>query len=219
MAKIAPIWGAMSGSMRGCVMSHNKGGAYVRGRTIPTNPTSVKQSAVRAILGTLSSGWSVLTDAQRAAWNGWAAVNPITDALGESILLSGHQAYISLNTRLVQGGATASVSPPATTGPGDLLTLVVTATAPTGISAAYTVTPLAAGHKVLIWQTLPRSPGTNPNRRQARLLGFSAAAAASPAVFTSPYPGVVGNTSQFWGQVMDIYGQVSPGIRDSGTFV
>lgn len=219
MAKIAPIWGAMSGSMRGCVWSHNKGGAYVRGRTIPTNPNSVKQSAVRAILATLSSGWSGLTDAQRAAWDGWAAVNPIVDSLGESVLRSGQQAYVGLNSRLLQAGTTASTAPPAVTGPADLLTLVVTATAPTGISAAYTTTPLAAGHRVLIWQTLPRSAGANPNRKQARLLGYTAAAAASPAVFVSPYPAVAGNTSNFWGVVMDQYGQVSPGIRDAGTFV
>lgn len=219
MAKISPIWGAMSGSMRGCTWSHNKGGAYVRGRTVPTNPSAVKQSAIRAILGTLSSNWTLLTAAQRVDWNTWASINPVVDSLGNSFLRSGQQAYVGLNSRLMLGGAVPVATPPATTGPADLLTLVVTATAPTGISAAFTTTPVASGKKILLWQTLPSNAGRNPNRNQSRLVGVSAAAPASPLVFTTPYPAAVGNTSNFWAQVMDAAGQVSSGIRASGTYV
>jgi hypothetical protein len=219
MAKILPTLGALSGSIRGNVFSHNKGGAYVRGRTIPTNPTSLKQSAARAVLATLSSQWATITAGQRADWEQWAALYPLVDALGQSFQRSGQQAFVGLNARLLQAGTTAVLTCPATTGPGDLLTLVVTATAPTGISAAFTATPLAAGKRILLWQTLPTSPGRNPNRRQARLIGYTAAAAASPAVFVSPYPALVGQASNFWGQVMDAAGQVSAGIKASGTYV
>lgn len=219
MAKISPMLGAMSGSMRGVVFSHNKGGAYLRGRTIPTNPTSVKQSFIRAAVATLSSGWSGLSAADQLLWNQWASLNPVTDSLGNSFQRSGQQAYVGLNTRLAIGGVAAIATPPPGTGPSDLLTLVVTATAPTGISAAFTATPLAAGQKILLWQTLPGSSGRDPNRRASRLVGITAAAAASPAVFVSPYPGMVGQTSNFWAQVMDANGLVSPGIRDAGTYV
>lgn len=219
MAKISPIWGAMSGSIRGCVFSHNKGGAYVRGRTIPTNPTSVKQSFIRAAVATLSSGWSGLSAGDQVLWNQWAALNPITDSLGLSVQRSGQQAYVGLNVRLALGGVAAISTPPPVTGPSDLLTLVVTATAPSGISAAFTASPLPAGSKLLLWQTLPGSAGRDPNRRQSRLIGITAAAAASPAVFVSPYPGMVGQTANFWAQVMDANGLVSPGIRDAGTYV
>lgn len=219
MALIVPILGAMSGSIRGVVFSHNKGGAYTRGRTIPTNPTSAKQSAARGVLATLSSQWSTLSAAQRADWELWAGVNPVVNRLGQAFNRTGQQAFVGLNARLLQAGTTAVLTCPATTAPGDLLTLVITATAPTGISAAFTTTPLAAGHRLLLWQTLPRTAGNNPNRRQSRLLGYTAAAAVSPAVFVSPYPAVVTNVSNFWGQVMDAAGQVSPGIKASGTFV
>lgn len=218
MALILPTLGELSGSIRGNTYSHNKGGAYVRGRTIPTNPTSVKQSAARAILATLSSQWSTITAGQRADWELWAGVNPVVNRLGQAFQRTGQQAFVGLNARLLQAGGTAVLTCPATTAPGDLLTLVVTATAPTGISAAFTTTPLAAGERLLLWQTLPQSAGTNPNRRQSRLVGYSAAAAATPAVFVSPYPAVVGNTTNFWGQRMDAAGQVSPGIRARATY-
>lgn len=218
MALILPTLGELSGSIRGNVYSHNKGGAYVRGRTIPTNPTSVKQSAARSILATLSSQWSTITAGERAEWEIWAGANPVVNRLGQSFLRTGQQAFVGLNSRLLQAGATAILTPPATTAPGDLLTLIVTATAPTGVSAAFTSTPLAAGHRLLLWGTIPKSAGTNPNRRQSRLIGYSAAAAASPAVFVSPYPALVGNTSNFWAQVMDAAGQVSGGIKDGSTW-
>lgn len=219
MALILPTLGELSGSIRGNVYSHNKGGAYVRGRTIPTNPTSVKQSAARGILGTLSSQWSTLTAGQRADWELWAGVNPVVNRLGQSFLRTGQQAFVGLNSRLLQAGAAAVLTCPATTAPADLLTLVVTATAPTTLSAAFTATPLAAGKRLLLWQTLPRTAGNNPNRRQSRLVGYSAAAAASPFAVTSPYPAVVTNVSNFWAQVMDAAGQVSAGIKASGTYV
>lgn len=219
MAKCLPIYGEMSGSVRGNTWSHNKGGLYVRGRTIPTNPTSTKQSAARAILATLSSQWSTITAAQRLDWEQWAALNPVVDSLGQSFNRSGQQAFVGLNSRLLQAGAVAVLTCPATTGPADLLTLVVTATSPTGISAAFTATPLGAGKRLLLWGTIPGSAGRNPNRNQARLIGYTAAAAATPAVFVTPYPGLVGNTSNFWAQVMDAAGQVSPGIKAGSTWV
>lgn len=218
MALLLPTLGELSGSIRGVVYSHNKGGAYARGRTIPTNPTSVKQSAARSIFATLSSQWSTLTAGQRADWELWAGLNPVVNRLGQSFLRTGQQAFVGLNSRLLQAGTTAVLTCPATTAPGDLLTLVVTATAPTGISAAFTTTPLAAGHRLLLWGTLPASAGTNKNRRQSRLIGYTAAAAATPAVFVSPYPAVVGNVSNFWAQVMDAAGQVSGGIKDGASW-
>jgi hypothetical protein len=58
-----------SGSIRGLTASHNRGGQYFRGRTIPTNPNSVFQQAVRNNLSVLQTRFlSTLTAAQRLAW-------------------------------------------------------------------------------------------------------------------------------------------------------
>lgn len=219
MAKILPFLGELSGSARGLVFSHNKGGAYVRGRTIPTNPTTLKQSAVRAILATLSSSWSGLTAGQRAEWAMWAELNPVVNSLGQSIQRTGQQAYVGLNTRLLQAGAAAVVTCPDSTGPGDLTTATAVATAPGSIVVTYTVTPLAAGQRLVLWSTLPQTVGRNPNRNQARLIGYTAAAAASPQTFASPYPALATQVSNLWVAVMDDAGQVSPGKRISATWV
>lgn len=214
MAKCLSMMGDMSGSVGGCTWSRNKGGLYVRSRTVPTNPNSLKQTASRSILGQLSSGWSLLTGAQRTQWGDWAALNPIVDSLGQSISLSGQQAYVGLNARLLGAGATAVATPPAATGPGDLVTATATYTAASGaIVVTFTTTPLAAGIKLAVWATLPQSPGRNPNRKQARLIGYTAAAAASPATVTSPYPAAVGQIANAWVCQMDAAGQVSAGKR------
>jgi hypothetical protein len=65
----------------------------------------------------------------------------------------------------------------------------------------------------VVWATLPAVVGRNPNRNQARLIGISAAAAASPQSLTSPYSAIAGQVSNVWVAVMDAQGLVSPGLR------
>lgn len=220
MAIFEGYLGEMSGSVAGCTWSRNKGGSYVRSRATPTNPTTIKQTAARSLLGSLSSSWGSLTAAQRTAWNDWASLNPVVNSLGISILLSGQQAYVGLNSRLVASGGTAAVNPPSVTGPLDLTTVTATATAATGaIVLTYTGTPLGAGLKLCLWQTLPQPAGVNPNRAQARLVGYTAAAAASPQTLTSPYPAAVGQRSNAWVCILDANGQVSAGLRINLTYI
>lgn len=210
MAKINLIQGPMSGSLGGATYSHNKGGAYVRKRSIPTNPNALKQQAARAILATLSSAWSLLTDTQRAEWADYAVVNPIVDSLGQSIFLSGQQHYVGLNARLLGAGAARVDSAPTGTGPAQLTTVTPTLTAPGTISIVFAPTPAAAGLRIVCWCTIPSTAGRNPNFRAARLIGYTAAAAASPAVFTSPYPAIATQVSNLYVAVMDAAGRLSP---------
>jgi hypothetical protein len=220
MAKFLAYLGDLAGSMAGCTWSRNKGGDYIRARTTPTNPNTIKQTAARSILGTLSSAWGSLTGAQRTAWGDWASLNPIVDSLGTSIVRSGQQAFVGLNARLLGAGAVLVATPPAVTGPADLVTATAVATAATGIVVVtYTVTPAPAGLKLAFWATLPMPAGRNPNRKQARLIGYSAAAAASPQSFTVPYPAAAGQVSNAWVCVMDAAGQVSAGKRINLTWV
>lgn len=97
--KVQPTLGSTySGSLRGLTASHNKGGLYFRGRTVPTNPNSTRQQITRSVLGALSSSWtSSLTAAQRAAWNDYAANTPLVDTLGNSINVTGLNMYIRAN--------------------------------------------------------------------------------------------------------------------------
>lgn len=94
--KILPMLGsAMSGSFRGITASHNKGGLYLRGRTVPTNPNTARQQTARAAVNGLMQNWSmVLTEPQRQAWRDYAANVPVTDKLGQSMQLSGVNWYV-----------------------------------------------------------------------------------------------------------------------------
>lgn len=213
MAKFQPILGTLAGSIAGNTWARNKGGLYLKRRAAPTNPTSIRQTAVRTVLSSLSGAWAALTSTQQQQWRDWAALHPLTDSLGQSFNMSGQQAYISLNARVLDAGGTAVATPPVTQDPVSLLTAVATAGAAT-VSVAYTTTPTAAGIGIEVWQTLPGSAGLNPNFAQARLCGRSAAAAASPGVITQAFPMLAGQYSNFYVATINLTtGQRSPFLK------
>lgn len=117
--KILPLLAsAMSGSMAGVTASHNKGGAYLRSRTIPTNPASTAQVALRNATAAATQRWSsVLTDLQRDGWDLYAQNTSWTDKLGQTIQLSGVNHYVrsnSIRAYATQQFAGLSPQPPAT---------------------------------------------------------------------------------------------------------
>ena len=78
--------GEASGSIASLTFSHNRGGQYVRQRTIPTNPNTVFQQAIRSLVSELTSRWqNTLTEAQRAAWDQYAVQVPLLDPLGAGL--------------------------------------------------------------------------------------------------------------------------------------
>lgn len=78
------IIGEASGSLASLVFSHNRGGQYIRQRTIPTNPNSAYQQAIRSIVASLTSYWrNNLSEAERFAWDTYAENVPLLDPLGE----------------------------------------------------------------------------------------------------------------------------------------
>lgn len=212
-ATFVPMLGDLAGSMGDVVFSHNKGGAYVRRRAIPTNPTTGKQTLARSALSGLSSRWQDLSDAQRQEWTMWAEGHPVTNRAGMAVTLTGQQAYIACNARLSQCGGTVLDSCPLTNTPSDLDTVTVGAVAATDVFTVTFTGTVPSGGRLLLWQTLPAAAGNNPNRRQARLIGYTDADPTSPATLTSPYSGIAGQTVNVWVQVMDASGQVSAGLR------
>lgn len=92
-----------SGSIGGSTYSRNRGGQYIRTRAIPTNPSTARQLAVRNNLAQLSDRWqNILTQVQRDAWAVYASNTPVTNPLGEQILLSGLNMYIRGNAPRLQ---------------------------------------------------------------------------------------------------------------------
>lgn len=188
MAIISPIHGSMRGRIGGNVYSHNKGGDYVRLGTTPTNPQTSRQQTTRTLLGNHAGRWtSVLTQAQRDAWDVYAAANPVKNSLGEDILISGLAWFVKCNTVLSDAGATTINEPPISAAPTGLLTVSIDISAATTMDVTFTATPLGAGDRLISWVSLPVSSGATPNKAQTRLCGYSAAAATSPQAVTTPH--------------------------------
>lgn len=92
-----------SGAQGGIVWSRNRGGAYIRGRGMPTNPNTDRQATVRQAVSTLTSRWSdVLTDADRFRWNLYAESITVLNRLGQERKLSGINHYVRSNVPRLQ---------------------------------------------------------------------------------------------------------------------
>jgi len=76
-----------------------------------------------------------------AGWIGYAASHPITDALGQSITLTGHQMFVAVATQLLNCGAALPTVPPVSAAvfSAGLPTFTVVA------AGAITLTPTGAG--------------------------------------------------------------------------
>ncbi len=197
MAKFMAILGLLRGKISAVVFSHNKGGDYCRRLGVPTNNNSTRQQVVRGILGTLSPGFAGLTDEQQTAWKNWAKENARTDPIGNSYMMTGHQAYVSCNCPLVDAALTIREDPPAKLVPTVLVVPTTTFTSPTAISVAF-VGPTPAGNVIVAWMCAPQSGAGDPNIAQAFLIGYSAADVVTPLVMTLPLAVADGQTVNFY---------------------
>ncbi len=213
MAKFLPILGQLRGAISGTVFSRNKGGQYAKGKGVPTNGNTTRQQAMRGFLATLSAGWAALTAAQQTAWNGWADTHPREDALGQEYTMTGHQAFVGLNSRLLDAGESAESDPPTVNVPASPTGVAVTFTDGDTLSVAFTNT-LGADEKLAVWCSLPQVGAGDPNLAQARLCAYSASAAATPVAIESPFFAQTGNTQNFFVGVLDEAGQLSVLVKD-----
>jgi len=102
----------VSGTTGGTVFSRNAGGGYFKGAVIPTNTHSEKRANTRAKFAETVREYQALTPAQRAAWDAYAAENPVTNRIGQQRTLRGQDWYTRLTNRLKLTGDTPAVLPP-----------------------------------------------------------------------------------------------------------
>ena len=115
----------LSGSVGGVVAARNAGGMYLRNRSVPVNPNSVRQQEARAAFAVSAADWRVLTTAQRGAWDGYAVESPVKNRLGEDITISGFAHYVRTNAFRAAAGAAALDVAPITPGQSSVGTLSV----------------------------------------------------------------------------------------------
>jgi len=151
----------LSGSVGGIVYARNKGGAYIRTRTSPTQPNSTLQVAARTLFSAAVNTWTnILTPEERTQWNGYASAIPYTDVFGETRYYSGQQRYVQCYVALVNSGgspAAAAIAPAVFTAAEAISSDAITVNqgavaAGTTVSVVNTTGPLdvAAGDKLLI---------------------------------------------------------------------
>jgi hypothetical protein len=163
-----PIVTAITGSIGGVTFGlAGPGGPYARARVTPTDPSTLEQSYVRGLLGAAASRWStVLTPAQRSAWNTYAAGTPLPGRLGTPRPVSGIAMYC--RTQALYYRATAlflDVAPVSLGEAGHLFntgTATLDASALTLTFSAAALQPmeaLAAEHVLAYGAAVPRPPG------------------------------------------------------------
>ena len=182
MAKVllGPIIGQISGSIGGATYSHNRFGYYIRQKTKPVLITTAETSRQRSLFQDVTSDWQGLLAASQNAWRAWAQNNPVTDALGSSQILSGHQAYMRLNLIARRNGATTLALPPVTSAPNPLTACSVSASIAAGIDVTFTPTPLPAYQCLNVRAALVNSHGIAVVKSLFKLIYYGIATTTSP---------------------------------------
>lgn len=98
----------ISGSIGGDVHARNRFGNYIRPRTKPVNPHSLRQESARATVSFLAEYWHQNLDGtQRGLWDVYAAAVAMKNRLGETIHLTGFNHFVRTNCARLNYGQPA----------------------------------------------------------------------------------------------------------------
>jgi hypothetical protein len=192
--RLGALAGSVSGSIGCWTFSRNRYGAIARLRSKPITIDNPVTQGVRNIMSRLSRAWGNLTDESQLAWRTWAAVNPITDSLGDKQVLQPNDAYIQCNARILAGANPKPVIdiPGVGVAPNGFTTCTATYTiAGNLVQLNWTPDPLPASCNVWVEAALVNRPGMVYVKNQMRFIRSTALVPASPtglnAVLTSTF--------------------------------
>lgn len=188
------------GKIGGNVAGRNANGAYLRKFTMPVNPLTDPQAAVRAAFAAFQQQWRLLSLAEQNAWSAAAPDFPYTNSMGETQLYTGQQLFNKLNqSRQTYDPAlpilTAPPAPPA----GDGATLAAfTATQISNAIATMTVTLSIApttDYAMIIFATPPMSSGiSRPEKSRFRKVFWTIGAGTALQDIAAGYEAVYGTS-------------------------
>lgn len=218
-----------SGSLGGLTASHNKGGLYLRARTVPTNPNTTFQQEIRGFMSTLTSLWgNTLTALQREAWATYAAAMEIVNPLGDDRTLTGLNHYVRSNVPRLQAGLPRVDDGPTTFNLGDFTqpTAIAGDATLNNIDFAFTTTDDWAGEDdaaMLVRGSREQPPTINffkgPYRYADKVDGDGVTPPTSPAALGSAFNLTAGNLVFVTFAVTRADGRLSAPFRGSGTNV
>lgn len=216
----------MSGSVGGMTGSHNRGGLYLRARSIPVNTNTSFQQTVRNLMSQLTSRWvNTLTEAQRLAWQAYAELTPIVDTLGEARTIPPLAMFVRSNVARAQAGQTIIDDGPTTFGLPTLSAVSGTFDATADeLDLTFDNGDTWANDDVgalAVFVSRPQNVTINyfagPYRFAGVVQGDSATAPTSPATFALPFPVAAGNKVFAQVRALDPDGRVSSPFRFGGT--
>lgn len=171
LIKLTAIVDNISGKLNGTVFSRNKGGHYMRSKSMPFNPRTSFQNAVRARFGAIAQLWGALTEAQRDAWRAMASEFPYRNRLGDTKILSGFALHQKLNTNLAIIGQSFVSNPPEPISPPAVISISASASLAEGnfnltgeLAQGVTATPYTA----VVMATPPLRDGVSNFNTQLR---------------------------------------------------
>lgn len=221
LIKFSGMVGQVSGSVGGITYSHNKGGSYVRNRTVPTNPGSSFQTQLRGYLAQLTALWATLTDAQHDSWAAYSANVLLPNPLGDQREVGALAHYVRSNVPRLQAGLPRVDTAPV------IFTLgaftqpeIVSITSPQALSLAFTVGDDWAGEDdsaLLIYGARGYNPTINffkgPYRYSDLIDGDSITPPTSPYAATLPFVLQAAQKSFIFGRVTRADGRLSSPFR------
>lgn len=207
-----------SGSVAGVTSSRNRFGQYQRTRAIPVQPRTPKQTRNRALFTVNSSAWRGLTDAQRTAWNDYAAQIIRSGRLGSSYSPTGASLFTGAAIAIGELGtqSDAPVDLPTyslaiqsitytdpTPGP-EALVMTIGAANANNLLLVETSGPVSAGitssAAIRRWQSLPSSSSNNEKQYFVMTSTSVAILTEYKYLFPSPVAGQV-----IWFRVREIF--------------
>lgn len=214
----------MSGSIAGTVFSRNRYGSYARNRTKPVNPNSPRQQKVRNIMGAIVSAWSqIVTTLQRSAWEVYAQNINFTNALGQTIQLTGYNHYIRSNMARINNNMGRIDAAPTILllPPTDALFACEASEGTQLVTVTFDDTadwPSEDSAAMLINQGVPQNSATafygNHFRTIGKLSGSSASPLTSPQTVALDFPAAANQKNWFFGRVTRADGRLSEKFRD-----
>lgn len=225
MALVLPGAGiaGISGSIGGTTFAKNRSGLYMRNRTKPVNPNSTRQQQVRQAVALGTTRWSqVLTAAERAAWNLFAASVVMKNRLGQDIKLTGQNHYLRSFTVLNQIGETpVDPGPTAFELPEQDTTLAIAISAATQtVSVTFDATAVWANEDAAFLQVAMGTP-QNPQREffggpwryMDVVAGDGTTPPTSPASMAAPFAVAAGQRVWVKARIVRADGRVSEPFR------
>lgn len=197
---------AASGSLKGITASHNRGGAYFRGRTVPTNPSTTRQTAVRNAMRTSVNAWIALSSTNRTNWATYANNTPVTNPLGAPVTLTGQQMYIRQSVVRIQASTPVVATAPTVFDLGSFTppTLTLTASSTT-LSVAFNASDAWATEGtnsfMAVYTSGPQNPSINFFKGPFQFVG-KISGTSSPATLTLPIAAGVTGTKTFYSIVV-----------------